>query len=324
MKRVYYMGKTAAIDIGMGVENDGEIVPGGVMNPPALPAEDGTTDTGSGTKGQVYPYYGFVVDSSTGQPIPGATVAFLINGTKKAQIAANSSGYFEYTAEIVPIDQIAISSASYIDNTFPASTYQHTFELEPDIHQLDPVVLTAHKQNWLLLLALVAVVVYESNKGKKKVGKIETSTILFVGSGLIGFSIVKKLLESLGIWQGEGVKKTKEEQTNPNSPWKPEFYKAAPTGSTIFTMASAQTLAAQIHGAFTIFQDDFNKIFAAFTQCKTQSQVSFLADVFQQKYGEDLLSFLTDGGGIMPWDGLNSGHMKTILDYVSNLPKYKP
>ena len=55
---------------------------------------------------------------------------------------------------------------------------------------------------------------------------------------------------------------------------------------------------------------------------KTKANVSYLADIFSQAYNEDLLTFLTDGGGILPWDGLSETHLKTITDLVAALPSH--
>jgi hypothetical protein len=59
---------------------------------------------------------------------------------------------------------------------------------------------------------------------------------------------------------------------------------------------------------------------AAFSQVKTKAAVSFLADVFQQRYKQDLLTFLTNGGGILPWDGLSDNQLRTLLTYTNRLP----
>jgi hypothetical protein len=91
----------------------------------------------------------------------------------------------------------------------------------------------------------------------------------------------------------------------------------------LIRVATAQEYAKTIHGAFTVFQDDFNAIMSVFSQLKTQSQISFLSDVFSKMYKEDLLSFLTDGGGILPWDGLSDTNLEKLTDLVNKLPKYK-
>ena len=154
--------------------------------------------------------------------------------------------------------------------------------------------------------------------------KINVNTVIMVGAGLIGFTMLTKFLAQFGLWNGPGGIATQHEQTNPNSPWKPAFYKSAPIGSYLLTVATAIDYSITIHGAFTVFQDDFNAIMNVFSQLKTKSQLSFLSDIFQQRYNEDLLSFLKDGGGVLPWDGLSDSHLKILTDLVNHLPQYKP
>lgn len=154
--------------------------------------------------------------------------------------------------------------------------------------------------------------------------KINVNTVLVVAGGLIGFTMVTKLLAQFGLWTGPGGQATQQEQANPNSPWKPAFYKSSPAGSYLLTVDTATAFSKTIHNAFTVFNDDFNAIMSVFSALKTKSQLSFLSDVFQQRYNEDLLSFLKDGGGILPWDGLSDTHLKVLTDLVNHLPQYKP
>jgi hypothetical protein len=87
------------------------------------------------------------------------------------------------------------------------------------------------------------------------------------------------------------------------------------------TADQAEDFAYKIQNAFTVFQDDWNVILSVFSQMRTKANVSFLADIFMQQYNEDMLSFLTDGGGVLPWDGLSKSHMDTLINMVQKLPK---
>jgi hypothetical protein len=133
----------------------------------------------------------------------------------------------------------------------------------------------------------------------KKGLDINANTVIIGGVAIFGILVVNRVLIRLGIVEGRGGKKVQQELTNPNSPWKPSYYKTAPAGALLLTRATAEAKAKTIHDAFTVFQDDFNAIMSVFSSLRTKSQVSFLADVFSQKYNEDLLSFLGDGGGIL-------------------------
>lgn len=157
----------------------------------------------------------------------------------------------------------------------------------------------------------------------KKGLDINPNTVIIAGTAIFGILVLRRVLIKFGVIEGRGGTQVQRELTNPNSPWKPAFYKTSPGGSLIIRRATAESYATQIHNAFTVFQDDFNAIMDVFSQLQTKSQVSFLADVFSQKYKEDLLSFLGDGGGILPWDGLSDTNLAKITDYVNKLPQYK-
>lgn len=272
-------------------------------------------------------YTGTVIDSQTGAPIPGATVRHSANNQVLNQEIADAQGQFTaYT--YIPADTVTITSAGYKGFSWPASAYQNKFELERNFVTLPPAVVTSGgKGKFPIALALLPLLFIKGEKGKQKVSGVDANTVLLVGGGLIGLSLVSKLFNTLGIWNGPGGTAVAHEQTNPNSPWKAAFWQSAYNSGTEVTLLTADavnTFCQQIHDAFTVFQDDFNQIMAVFSQLKTKSQVSYLADKFQQRYREDLLSFLKDGGGILPWDGLSDTHLKVLTDLVNNLPQYKP
>jgi hypothetical protein len=155
---------------------------------------------------------------------------------------------------------------------------------------------------------------------------IDINTVIIAGTALAGILLVRRILIRTGVLQGKGGATVQREIENPFSPWKPTFYQAPAAqraGALLIRVATAQEYAKTIHNAFTVFQDDFNAIMSVFSQLKTQSQVSFLSDVFSKMYKEDLLSFLTDGGGILPWDGLSDTNLEKLTDLVNKLPKYK-
>lgn len=152
----------------------------------------------------------------------------------------------------------------------------------------------------------------------KKVN-ITAKDVLLIGGGLIAFTAIRKLLIAGGVIPGPGGALVQSLQISPQSYFKPTYYKR--TGGIIIRRADAESYAKQIHNAFGLFQDDFNAVMAAFSKIKTKAGVSFLADVFQQRYNEDLLTFLTNGGGLLPWDGLSDSQFKTLLDYTNRLPQ---
>ena len=148
--------------------------------------------------------------------------------------------------------------------------------------------------------------------------KVTTRDVLLIGGGLIAFSAIKRLLIAGGLAAGPGTQAASQLIIDPNSYFKPSYYKKV--GGRLVVRSRAEQLAAQIHNAFGIFQDDFNAIIAAFSQLPSKSAVSFLADIFQQRYNEDLLTFLTNGGGLLPWDGLSDNQLKTLIAFTNKLP----
>lgn len=158
----------------------------------------------------------------------------------------------------------------------------------------------------------------------KKGVDINLNTVLIAGAAVFGIVVIRRIMIKLGVLEGKGGQAVQNELANPNSPWKPTFYRSAPRGTTILliTNATANAYAKTIHDAFTLTQDDFNAIQSVFSKLKTKSQVSYLAEVFSNRYNEDLLAFLGDGGGILPWDGLSDKNLATITDLVKSLPQY--
>jgi hypothetical protein len=148
--------------------------------------------------------------------------------------------------------------------------------------------------------------------------KISTTDVLLIGGGLLAFTAVKRILIAAGIAAGQGTQAASQLITDPNSYFKPSYYKR--TGGSLIRRADAERYARQIHSAFGIFQDDFNAIVAVFSRMPSKAAISFLADVFSQIYKEDLLTFLTNGGGLLPWDGLSDNQLKQLLALTNKLP----
>lgn len=178
------------------------------------------------------------------------------------------------------------------------------------------------KSNTLLLLGIGAGLAYAFSKTKrKKVGALQGSDVtpvLLIAGGLLAVNAISKLLDKLGL----GGNPASGELSNPLSPWKPAYWRQYTIFSYAITVQQAKDFAATIHNAFTVFNDDFNAIMGVISQMRTKANVSFLSDIFTQTYNEDLLSFLGDGGGLLPWDGLSKEHLQQILAYVDKLPTH--
>lgn len=185
----------------------------------------------------------------------------------------------------------------------------------PDVYLAE----TGSSVSPLLILAIGGAALLYMKKNKK-VGKLQTADImpifLLVG-GMIGFSVIQKVLTSLGLWGGGDVTN---EISDPNSSWKPSYWQQFTSFTYAITEAQAADMASTIYNAFGVLSDDFNAVLGIISQMRTKANVSFLSWEFQKQYGVDLLSFLTDGGGILPWDGLSAKHMTQLITYVHNLP----
>lgn len=152
-----------------------------------------------------------------------------------------------------------------------------------------------------------------------KGSNITAKDVLYVGGALVAFTLIRNVLIRAGIAAGPGSQSASTQITDPRSYWKPTFYRTQ-AGARLITRARAELFAKRIHDAFGIFQDDFNAVMSIFSQVPSKAAVSWLSDVFQQKYKQDLLTFLTNGGGILPWDGLSDAQLKQLLDLTNKLP----
>jgi hypothetical protein len=151
--------------------------------------------------------------------------------------------------------------------------------------------------------------------------KSEDKKYLLIAGGIVGayFLIVNPILKKLGLKTSANVIQA---QTDPGSPFNPNMWRKV-SGAQLLKMDTTKLLAKRIHDAFGVFYDDFNAVMSAIKSCKYKTQISWLCDVFQQQYNQDMFTFLTNGGGIMPWDGLGDAQVQQILNYVNNLPKTK-
>lgn len=172
----------------------------------------------------------------------------------------------------------------------------------------------------VLMVAAAAAVVLGTKKKRAKVGKLEKKDVLVIFlliGGVIGFNIIRKILDKLGL----GSDPAQGPQSDPNSAWKPGYWQEFTTFTYAITESAAKQMAQTIYNAFTVFQDDYNAILSVFNQMRTKANVSFLSWVFSREYNMDLLAFLGDGGGILPWDGISKENMQTLIRLVDRLPK---
>lgn len=141
------------------------------LPPVPYPPKDGGTGPGPNPPVKdpylrAYIYSGVVRDAYTEQPLPGATVRLNTGRGIMAQQVADRNGRFEIHTGEFPADTITISEVSHKPFTWPASEVQHTFDLEPDVKDIDPVVLppgTRKNYQWVLI-GLVALFIAKEEK----------------------------------------------------------------------------------------------------------------------------------------------------------------
>lgn len=178
---------------------------------------------------------------------------------------------------------------------------------------------------WIIAIVLIAVIAYR--KKTNKVGAFSTADLfpiaILVG-GVIGFDLIKKSLEGLGIWDSRDTKDLNEESSNPNSFWSPNYWQTVKPANKNWTYAINEQTALdwckEIKDAFGVFNDNEEQAIAVFKRCRTKANCSFLAWVFQKYYNQDLLTYLR--GGAWPQDRLSDADVNVINKYISNLPAY--
>jgi hypothetical protein len=268
-------------------------------------------------KGTAQLYVTGSITDEQGKPIASVLVTMtLLNGTVLSGPDETTTGHYDAWTDQDP-NQVYLYFAAdgFAVGEFLFSKLMQSPNIVLKAGNTNPAT-SASFPSWAILLVLTAVFIY--SKKRKKVGAFddkEILTIMLLIGGVLAFNVVKRILDSLGLTKDP----TTNEQANPNSPWKPAYYHLYNTFTYSLTESQARAYATTIHDAFKVYQDDYNAVFSVFSQLQTKANVSYLADIFNQVYDEDLLSFLTDGGGIMPWDGLSHAHLQTILDLVDKL-----
>lgn len=139
-----------------------------------------------------------------------------------------------------------------------------------------------------------------------------------IGAGLAYFLIARPILMKFGILKSDKQISIQNETLKINSPWNPNYWKQY-SNSKVITDAAVNDIINFIADSFGVLWDNYDGILAQFKKLSNKTQVSYLADKWQQKKGTDLLSFLGNGGGFLPWDGLSTDHLAALISYVNNL-----
>jgi hypothetical protein len=153
--------------------------------------------------------------------------------------------------------------------------------------------------------------------------KKEDKQLLLYGGGLllVYFGVLRPILKKLGIQNSAADISVQQQQQLPNNQnaFSPIYWKQFPS-ATLLTRAGTEQLAKRIFDAMGYFSDDEAAVISVFRQLKYKTQVSWLADIFQQNYKTDLFDFLKNGKGTLWQAGLNSDELNEIINLVNKLP----
>lgn len=266
----------------------------------------------------VYYANGFIFDSN-GALLKDVSIQLCINATGELLFNPflTTDGTYDAWTDRSPYEiAVVFKKKGYKDQKIQISTLQET----PDVVMIkgSTIPLTS------ILIVLAAVTLYR--RKTKKVGKLSTDDIypiMLIVGGLIAFSVIKEILEGLGIWDSQDSKTLDNASTDPDSWWNPNFWKTKPSNipyTNPITTTTARQLANTIYNSFSWYNDNEEQAISVFKSLPSRAAGSFLAEVFANDHGQDMLTFLR--GGTWPQDRLSDADVNEVNRYVNNLPKY--
>lgn len=150
---------------------------------------------------------------------------------------------------------------------------------------------------------------------------INPNTILAVGGLALLFFGGRAILQKLGIVQTASDQaaametQAQMQQLSTGNYFDPDYWRTGGAGTLLLTVGAAQNYAAILKNAKGILNDDESAVYGVFQSLKTRSQVSFLAMVFFQQYGQSMLGFLQSF--------LNESEMTTVAKITNKLPAFR-
>ena len=149
--------------------------------------------------------------------------------------------------------------------------------------------------------------------------KLQENIIKYaIGAGLAYFLVARPILMKLGILKSDKQTSIENETLKIDSAFNPNYWKQF-SGPKVITDIALNDIINIIQDSFGVISDNYDAVLAQFKKLSYKTQVSYLADKWQQQKGTDFLSFLGNGGGIFPWDGLSNDHLAALISYVNNL-----
>lgn len=271
--------------------------------------------------------YTGLVEGQDGTPLKGFTVN-IFNGADQI----DTLNFSESTYDIGGNDIDDAYTFSFVGLAgYGVSRTYTAAEIANGITVVVPPFLEAGSNNMEMYYfagggLLLILLMNESKRKKKRIGELdvkEIMPIILIVGGFIGFEIVQKLLQKIGIWKSPDAASLDAINSLPINQnfWSPVFYTqftSYPSGA--LTTDQATALIKQLTDAFGIFSANVGQVNAVFRQLTSQSEVSFLAKVFQDVNQMDLLTYIR--GGSIIYFGLTDSDVNTINTYLSQLPTH--
>jgi hypothetical protein len=265
--------------------------------------------------------WGYIYSAADDQPIEGVTIwqYNTVNKTATAKFTLEDNSYHVWNEFDTTNIVVYFEKPGYEKRGIPFDTLYQNSEvlLEKGI----PVAMYA------AALAIIAFMLATHKKQGKKLSGFNTADImpfLYIGGGLIAFSLVKKVLEKLGLWDSKDTKDLDNAANDPNSFWNPNYWITIKPPNQNYSYAinesTAKNWCKEIYDAFGPFDDCEECAISVFKRCRTKANASFLVWVFQREYSMDLLGFLR--GGLWPKDRLSDADVNVINQFINGLPNY--
>lgn len=154
--------------------------------------------------------------------------------------------------------------------------------------------------------------------------QIDQKTIITIGAVGLGIYIlykpIKALFDTFGITQSQTSQAVQQAQTSgAKSPFSPLYWRSF-NNAKILTQANSTAKAKAIYNSITYLGNDYSRILAIFKTLSYKTQVSYLAQKFQELYKMDLLEYLRNGkSNFLVHNALSESQLQTIIDLVGKL-----
>lgn len=261
---------------------------------------------------------GIILDAKTSAVIPDVTICVVFpTGLLQAPTLVSEGYYQAWTEHDVNTTAVRFEKKGYKSQTVPFSELMQN----PDIYLQEG----SEFPYWMIVMVIAAVAIHKKKSGKVgAMGIDDLLPIFLLVGGVLAFSLIQKLLVSIGLWDSQDTKDLDNLQDDPNSFWNPNYWQTVKPANANYsyaiTQATARQWAKDIWDAIGAINDCESCIIAVFKRCKTRANASFLAWEFQNVYNQDLLTWLR--GGTWPSDRLSDADVNLINKYINNLPKY--